>query len=201
MLISCHTLSHLITPCHPHEDQAPPLAMWSLSLLSGGAAAACCCHCCLRPASLGPLQASWLWLAVVACDTSARCSVALPALRTGSPAPYTAHFPPAAARGPMAFGLRLVRHFFLSFFLRGTQCSRCQCLSSARACGIHQYDVKVRVEHLLGGTIRTRDMKGSNAACTADSSVLHEQRQCTPEREWTQAHLTSPEPLSNVVGR
>jgi hypothetical protein len=44
-------------------------------------------------------------------------SVALPALRTGSPAPYTAHFPPAAARGPMAFGLRLVRHFFLSFFL------------------------------------------------------------------------------------
>jgi hypothetical protein len=38
-------------------------------------------------------------------------------LRTGSPAPYTAHFPPAAARGPMAFGLRLVRHFFLSFFL------------------------------------------------------------------------------------
>jgi hypothetical protein len=46
----------------------------------------------------------------------ARWSVALPALRTGSPAPYTAHFPPAAARGPMAFGLRLVRHFFLSFF-------------------------------------------------------------------------------------
>ncbi len=35
----------------------------------------------------------------------------------GSPAPYTAHVPPAAARGPMAFGLRLVRHFFLSFFL------------------------------------------------------------------------------------
>jgi hypothetical protein len=56
-------------------------------------------------------------------DSSARWSVALPALRTGSPAPCTAHFPPAAARGPMAFGLRLVRHFFLSFFLLGWRCS------------------------------------------------------------------------------
>jgi hypothetical protein len=55
-----------------------------------------------------------------------RCSmVALPPfppraehIRTCPPctAPYTAHFPPATARGPMAFGLRLVRHFFLSFF-------------------------------------------------------------------------------------
>jgi hypothetical protein len=51
------------------------------------------------------------------CIKCGRWSVALPALRTESLAPYTAHFPPAAARGPMAFGLRLVRHFFLSFFL------------------------------------------------------------------------------------
>jgi hypothetical protein len=40
-------------------------------------------------------------------------------------APCTARFPPAAARGPMAFGLRLVRHFFLSFFLSSCQPVAC----------------------------------------------------------------------------
>jgi hypothetical protein len=80
------------------------------------------CHSRGREASLSstlrwlPQGLSWA-LPHPGSESSARWSVALPALRTESPAPYTAHFPPAAARGPMAFGLRLVRHFFLSLFL------------------------------------------------------------------------------------
>ncbi len=50
-----------------------------------------------------------------------------PAWLTGTTCcPSSDRFPPAAARGPMAFGLRLVRHFFLSFFFlssdRGAAC-------------------------------------------------------------------------------